>query len=256
MKAIILAAGIGTRLKPITNTIPKCLIGIGEKTLLEHSLDNLKQNNINEILIVIGYLGELIKEKIGTFYNGMDIKYVENKEYAETGNAHSLFKTKGLIDDDSLLIEGDLLYEPNAIKFLLEHPENNTILTAGLSGSDDQIPVYVDGHGNLSYLKHPQRGTVDTKNDISDKDRIIGELVGLSKFSKGFLNEIYEEIEKGYVKGNKDQYYEEAVLLASKSIPVKCSLKKQLIWTEIDNEKDLNKARNIILPKINKKFNI
>lgn len=250
MKAIILAAGRGTRLKPLTDTLPKCLIEIGKKTLLEHSLDNLKKNGINEAIIVIGYLGKLIKEKIGTSYNGMGIRYVENEEYSTTGHAYSLYKTKGFVNADTLLIEGDLLYESDAIRFILEQPEGNVILTTEISGSGDEVPIYVDKHNNLAYLKHPQRNeAINAKGE-----KLIGELVGILKFSKDFLSKVYEEAEKEYTKGNKDQYYEEAVFKASKSIPIKCALKKQLTWIEIDNIKDLNKARRFIFSKINKKL--
>ena len=249
MKAVILAAGLGIRLKPITNSIPKCLIKIRDKTLLEHSLNNLKQNGINEVLIVVGYLEELIKKHIGTFYNGMKIRYVENKNYSTTGHAYSLYLTKGLINDGALLIEGDLLYGPDAIKFLLDHPAENVILITELSGSGDEVLMYVDGHDNLSYVKHPQKGAINLEWDASDKDRLAGELVGLSKFSKDFLNKVYEETEKAYVEGNKNQYYEEAVLRAAKSVPVKCFL-KQLVSIEIDNETDLNKAKEEIYPKL------
>lgn len=252
MKAIILAAGSGTRLKPITDTMPKCLIEIGDRTLLEHSLDNLKQNGIKEVLLVIGYLGEMIKNKIGADYKGMNIRYVENKKYSTTGHAYSLYTTKGLVEDDALLIEGDLLYEPDAIKFLLDQPVDNVILTTGISGSGDEVPIYVDKNDNLAYLKHPQRDMV-----INVKgEKLIGELVGIVKFSKEFLNEVYKEAEKAYVEGHKDQYYEETIFSASKSIPIKCSFKKQLTWIEIDNEEDLNKARNIIFPKIYKKSSV
>ncbi len=241
MKAIILAAGMGKRLRPITDTIPKCLVPIEKSTLLEHSLDNLKLFNIDEVLIVIGYLGEKIKEKIGTNYKGMNIRYVENKEYSVAGNMFSLFKTKGLIDDDAIVLESDLLYGNDAIKFLMEHPDKNVILTNKLSGSGDEVYVYVNKKDSLSNLKHP---FFSLNPNIVENERIFGEWSGINKFSKDFLNASYKEAEKYYNEGNKGLYYEEIISKVSRLIPIKCIL-KHFFWTEIDNEEDLIKARNM-----------
>ncbi len=79
MKAVIVAAGMGTRLRPMTETLPKGLIEIGGKTLLEHSLKALKDNGIKEIIIVIGFLGDMIKQKLSNEFDGVKITYVENK---------------------------------------------------------------------------------------------------------------------------------------------------------------------------------
>ena len=108
MKSVILAAGMGKRLNPTIGNIPKGLIKIGKKTLLERSLEILFKNRIKEVIIVIGYLGSMIKDKLGNSYSGVKIKYIWNKEYTNSGSMYSLSKAKDIIDDDVILLESDL----------------------------------------------------------------------------------------------------------------------------------------------------
>ena len=84
MKAIILVAGMGTRLKPLTNEIPKCLTEVNGKPILINMIENLEKRGIEETILLIGYLGEKIKEKIDNIFGNMKITYVENKIYDKT----------------------------------------------------------------------------------------------------------------------------------------------------------------------------
>ena len=120
MQAVILAAGTGQRLRPITDNLPKCLIQIGEETLLEYSLDALRKSGIGEVIIVTGFLENMIKEKIGNNYKDVKITFILNEKYDRTGSMYSLSQAKSTIKDkDILLLESDLLYEPQAIKTAL-----------------------------------------------------------------------------------------------------------------------------------------
>jgi len=245
MDAVILAAGMGTRLRPYTDNLPKCLIEIEGKTLLEYSLDALLVNGVKRVLIVTGFLAEMIKTRFGNNYQGIDINYINNDEYETTGHAYSLSLSNDFINDDTLIIEGDLFYEPLAVEFLIKNSDENVILTASLSGSGDEVFLYTDKYGNLTNIKRDKKNTFTINKDLTQDDILLGELTGLSKFSKKFFDNIYSSIQNAYKKGNKEQYYEEALFLASREMPVKCRLMKDLVWTEIDDEKDLLKARKI-----------
>jgi len=125
MKAVILAAGMGRRLRPLTNEIPKAFIDIGGYPIIYHSLDNLKIAGITSVVIVTGYKDSYFKEKLGNSYNGTDITYISNEKYATTGSMYSLSKTESVIDDDILLLESDLIFEPRAISELLNSEFEN-----------------------------------------------------------------------------------------------------------------------------------
>lgn len=243
MQAVILAAGIGERLKPITNKIPKGLIEIEGKPLLEYSLNALKQNGIKEVVITIGFLEEAIRQKFGREYNGLKISYVSNNEYSKTGSMYSFSMTRKHIDDDIILLESDLLYEPKAIKVLLDSDHRDAILVANLSGSGDEVYICVDDDQRI----------IDLGKNIADKNmkNAIGELVGISRFSRGFLNKLFKKAEADYEKGELNYHYEECVFAASKlDNPAYAILCKDLAWIEIDNENDIKRAKEQIYPRI------
>jgi bifunctional UDP-N-acetylglucosamine pyrophosphorylase/glucosamine-1-phosphate N-acetyltransferase len=119
MKAVILAAGEGVRLQPITSTRPKHLIKVGGKPILEHCLNAVKTSGIEEALIVIHYMGDAIRQYFGDGKKfGLKIEYVEQKAVLGTGNAVSLVEPH--IKDEFLLVYGDLLFSADAVKNVID----------------------------------------------------------------------------------------------------------------------------------------
>lgn len=244
MKAVILAAGLGKRLRPLTNALPKGLIEIGGKTLLEHSLNALVKNGIKEIVIVTGFLNKTIEQKFGREYKDSRIKYVLNKEFSKTGSMYSLSQARSLINDNIILLESDLLYDPKAIRLLLNTNRKNAILVAPLSNSGDEVYICADDKQRIVEL--------GKYIDDAEKSNAIGELVGISKFSKEFLDKLFKMAEKDYVRGKLNYHYEECVFQTSKlDRPVYAEVCKDLAWIEIDNENDLKRAKEQIYPKVN-----
>lgn len=239
MKAVILAAGMGTRLRPLTNKIPKSLILLEGKPLIKYSLDNIRDAGISDAVIVTGFMEDMFKRELGKCYNGIDIQYISNHEYEKTGSMYSLSKTERRLDDDIILLESDLLYEPRAIKELLNSPYPDVILVAPISGSGDEVFIYFDKSG---YLK-------DLGKSI--KHEIKGELAGITKLSRKLLKELYETAREDYKIGEINYHYEETMFKLSKKYPIKCLFIEDLTWIEIDKKEDLKKGRRIIFPKIN-----
>ena len=245
MKAVILAAGMGTRLWPVTKDLPKGLIEIDGKSILERSLENLMLNGITEVIIVIGHCENLVIAKIGEKYNNMAIRYVYNGDYPRTGSMYSFSKTKSLINEDILLLESDILYESSAIKRLIESKHKNVILVSNLLLSGDDVYVVITD--NLQLL--------NLGKNISEKDKqmAVGALVGISKFSKEFLAKVFETADEDYAKNELNYHYEECVLKTSRiAHPVYVEMFEGLNWIEIDNEQDLKRAIKDIYPKIYK----
>jgi len=118
MKAVLLAAGEGVRLKPITATRPKHLIKVGGKPILEHCLDALKECGVSETVIVTHYMGDAIRQYFGDGEKlGLKIEYVEQAEMLGTGNAVS--SVEPYVDGDFVLVYGDLLFAPEAMETVL-----------------------------------------------------------------------------------------------------------------------------------------
>lgn len=132
MQAIILAAGEGIRLKPLTDTIPKCLIKVGKRTILEHTILELPQN-IKEVIIVVGYLKNKIKKQIGNHFANRNIKYVEQIERLGTG--HALFTTKNVIENERFaVLMGDNIYTKKDIESCLN--QNLSLLVKEIESPD------------------------------------------------------------------------------------------------------------------------
>ncbi len=119
MQAMMLAAGMGKRLKDLTSDNTKCMLEVHGKSLLERALDILVDNGITKMVLVVGYKGENVIELIGDNYRGMPIEYINNPIYNETNNIYSLYLAKKqLEEDDTLLLESDLIFEPEIIEIL------------------------------------------------------------------------------------------------------------------------------------------
>ena len=105
MKTVILAAGIASRLRPLTDTTPKCLLKIGEKCILEMTIENLIEINNHEIIIVTGYRENMIREFVSRRFPALKVTYIYNNLYTSTNNIYSLWLTKDHVlgrqyDDD------------------------------------------------------------------------------------------------------------------------------------------------------------
>lgn len=149
MKAVIMAGGKGTRISSITNDeLPKPMLKIGDKTILEHQIDCLKKSNVDEIILVIGYLGEKIKDyfKDGTNF-GVKISYYEEDPEKPLGTAGSFYYLKDKIDDDFILVFGDVFLSVDFAKMVEFHKNNKsdaTLLTHPNSHPFDSDLVVVN----------------------------------------------------------------------------------------------------------------
>jgi len=248
MKAVILAAGMGLRLRPLTSNIPKGLIPIqDDKTLLERSLDAIsKHGGFREVIIIVGYHADQIQQKIPSNYGGnLQIKYVLNPEYETTGSMYSLLCAKDSINgEDICILESDLLYDNKALHVLLqEEAPQDAILITKLQQNGDDVYICTDDKGRINRL-----GKV-----IPDKQLAKGALMGISRYSADFQSKLFVTAQHDHDSGiRKNKYYEECVFTTSqeRDHPVYTVLCSDLVWTEIDNENDLQRAKEIVLPKL------
>ncbi len=243
MIAVILAAGLGIRLRPLTDVTPKGLFEIGGITLLAHSLRTLAEHGIEKTVIVIGHLGELIRREIGENCNGMEISYAENYRYATTGSMYSLSMTRGLIDDDSIILDGDILYEPRAIKRIIESRSDNCTIITNVSGSGDEVYVCTDCNDRINWLG----------KCVPDGKTIQGEFIGITKLSKPFLAKLFGKADDDYKKGLSGYFFEDVLFKTNvqyDDCPLQALRLPDLIWIEIDRASDYSRALNIVYPRL------
>lgn len=150
MQAIILAAGMGKRLKELTQNNTKCMIKVHNQTLIERMLKQLAALSLKRIIIVIGYKGDKVRELIGNKINNTPILYVENNVYDKTNNIYSLYLAKNyLVEDETILLESDLIFENSILSKLINHPYPNLAVVAKYQSWMDGTVVRLDEDNNI-----------------------------------------------------------------------------------------------------------
>ena len=128
MRALIPAAGMATRLRPLTEHCPKCLLPVGNRTLLERALSALDENGIRDITICTGYLAEQIREYVSTHFPHLHVNFVHNERYETTNNIYSLYLMRADAEgQDVLLLDSDILFDPSILQRLLQSPDQDTL---------------------------------------------------------------------------------------------------------------------------------
>lgn len=232
--AVILAAGMGTRLSNITKgSIPKGFLPVDGRTLVERSISKLLECGIDKIYIVAGHLSEFY-EKLAE--ENKNIEVVKNMDYATTGSMASLAIMNGIINDDFLLLESDLIYEKKALLEAINFSYSSCMMLSGKTNSGDEYYIEVED-------KNLCRGS----KDKSKLKTIYGELVGINKISM----ELFALMIKEYENSKIAQYhYEDAIIDSAKSVVVGYKKIEDLIWAEIDDEEHLERVNSTILPKL------
>lgn len=234
--AVILVAGMGTRLRNLTHDeIPKPFFKINDIPLIERSIDKLLSVGIEKIILVAGHLDYFFEELKKKY---PQIVTVKNENYMNTSSMGSFYCTKELIeDDDILLLEGDLIYEKQALVELLSSNEKDTILlTEDKKMSDDYYYEILDGKyiGKLTF-------------DLFTIDGEYGELTGLQKLSNELCQLMFKKYEE---ENNLKLGYEYCIEKVAKERKIFCKRVDGILWSEIDDEYQLNRVLNTIYPKL------
>jgi choline kinase len=202
MKAIILAAGIAFRLRPLTDNTPKCLLKLGEKSILERTIDNLICNGIEELIVVTGFLEDKIKTFIAVIYPSLKVTFIYNEVYDSTNNIYSLWLTKDYIKDtDVLLLDSDIIFDQHILRLLLDSGPGNYLAVR----SD-----HVLGEEEMKVIVKEDNQVTKISKKIDPK-LATGESIGIEKFEAGFLDVLFEKLHYRVVtEGRENDYYEAA----------------------------------------------
>ena len=239
MKALILAAGFGKRLQPITNTMPKSMVEVNGTPLLVNALNNLTALGITEIGIVVGHMADYIKEHIGTEFNGAKISYYENPRYLETNNIVSLYKAVDFCDDDMLMLECDIYYHKEMLEHLLGGKGECSILVSPFNPDTmDGTVIRVEEDRAEELILGKWQGE---DFDYSDTRKTVN----MYRFTKDFAAK-YMPLIKWYVENMGEQSYYEKVLgslLYLRECDIRIVEVPESMWCEVDDADDLARAR-------------
>ena len=240
MQAIILAAGMGRRLGDYTKDNTKCMVPVNGVRLIDRLLGQLAKQELQRVIIVVGYKGKELREYIGNRYDGqLNIEFAENPVYDKTNNIYSLALVKDkLQEDDTLLIESDLIFSDRIIPLIVDNPYPNLALVAKYETWMDGTMVRLDDDQNIVNF---------ISKDAFDYNEVDAyyKTVNIYKLSKAFSQQKYVPFLDAYTKAvGNNEYYENVLRIISllnnhdmKALPI--GNKK---WYEIDDKQDLDIA--------------
>lgn len=201
MKAVILAAGVASRLRPLTDNTPKCLLNVGSKCLLARTIDSLINNGFDRIIIVTGYLKEMIESFVSSNYPDLRVEYIFNSKYESTNNIYSLWLAKTSMKDQSmLLLDSDILFDSPLITALLDSEYENCLALNSHELGEEEIKVILNSQGKITEI-----------SKICSIEDAVGESVGIEKFSAKVVKSLFEELDDMILnKGQSNVFYEMA----------------------------------------------
>ena len=245
MQAIILAAGMGKRLGEYTHDNTKCMLEVNGIKLIDRALACLHDIGVSRVILVVGYKGQNVKDYVGTDYKGTPVVYVENPIYDKTNNIYSLYLAKDyMLEEDTLLLESDLIYEPAVVRKLLSDDYPNIALVDKYESWMDGTVVTLDADSRITRF-------IDKSHFKFEEIKSYYKTVNIYKFSKEFSSKYYVPFLAAYstALGN-NEYYEQVlrVILHLYDAPLKAVPLSGEVWYEIDDVQDLDIASGMFAP--------
>ena len=249
MQAIILAAGMGKRLKELTNNSTKCMVKVNGVTMIERMLRLLDKKDLSKIVIVVGYEGQKLVDYVNTLSVKTPVVFVNNPIYDKTNNIYSLYLAKDyLLQEDTLLLESDLVFEEAVLDRILSAPYPTLTLVAKFESWMDGTVVELDDDDNILRFRSKKEFHFSDTEDYY-------KTVNIYKFAKEFSASHYVPFLEAYIKALGDNEYYEQVLkviaLLDKPIIKAVRLENEK-WYEIDDIQDLNIAESIFADREHK----
>lgn len=245
MQAIILAAGMGSRLKKLTGELPKCLVPVNGKPMLINTLELLESRGITEVVLVVGYLKDKVYEAVGDRFGKMSITYVTNDIYDKTNNIYSLWLAKDKLNKPTILLECDLFFGGDVIDKVLESRKECRVLVSKWEPFMSGTVVSVGRDGVIERLIPGSEQ--HSGFDFTDKYKTLN----IYYFSDVFLKQYFVPNLDLYVKTQGTSSYYELVLGALiyiRNPKIHATIVDGLKWFEIDDEADLKRAEYSFAP--------
>ena len=237
MIGVILAAGMAKRLRPLTDERPKCLLTVGERTLLQRTVDAIITAGIDELVVVTGYRQQMIRDFLTAHYPAVTIHFIDNPDYAHNNNIFSLWLTRPYTEGkDFLLLDSDILFDPAIIPAVLKQEGSALALNRHELG-EEEIKVIVDNENHVQEI-----------SKVCSIEQAIGESVGIEKMTADYSTALFTELEKMIEgEGLIDVFYEKAF---ERLIPQGHTFKivdtTDFFSIELDTVEDFENAKKLI----------
>jgi len=238
LKAVILAAGVGSRIRPLTDNCPKSLLKIGDYTILQMMLSHLQSSGINDVVIVLGYLQQQIKDYITINFSEINVQFVTNEHYDVTNTGYSLMLTEPFVKNSNFIkFDADVVFEQAILNKLIASEYSNVLcIDKDINLDAEEIKVIIDKQGKV----------LKASKEVSPKDA-VGESIGIEKISSETAKRLFSQLKLMMKnKENHQAYYEAAYeRLIDKGTVFNTLDITGHKWTEIDTLVDYDLAKSI-----------
>ena len=235
--AIVMAAGMGTRLRSVMSDQPKGFIQIGNETLIARCLRLVAEVGVERVVIVAGYRSNAYFELSRT---SPGVEVIENAAFETTGSMASLACALEIVKEDFLLFESDLFYEERAVRAVCDRPEADVLLASDETGATDEVWIQADQRNCL----------VNMSKQSKDLDHVSGELVGIVKISASTGRAMLDAYRRFVATHGHGQmgYETEALVEVARETPIYVERVDGLIWGEVDYEQHYLRVRDEVFP--------
>lgn len=237
-KAVILSAGFGSRIRPLTDNNPKTLLSVGGITILERMLTSIQSCGIDEIVVVVGYQHERIETFVCNKFPELNVRFVVNNRYGETNTGYSLMLAEEFMAGSSFVkFDGDVVFDEKVLRRLLASAEENCLcIDRNIQLESEEVKVVLDSDIRI----------IRVGKDIAPSDA-IGESIGIEKIS-GYIGTLLFAELRAMMRSeeNLQEYYEGAYeRLIKRGVAFHAVDITGLKWTEIDTRQDFETAERI-----------
>ena len=241
MIAVILAAGMASRLRPLTNDRPKCLLEVGRRTLLQRTVDALLEAGLREFVVVTGYRGEMIRQFLTKQYPDQTFHFIDNAIYDKTNNIYSLWLTRPFTDGkDFLLLDSDILFDPALLRPLLDTPAAALAVNRHELG-EEEVKAVVDEAGQVVGIGKQYA-----------PDEAFGESVGIEKMTADYSAALFETLTPMIeTEGLVNVFYEAAFQRLAEANHFFMAIDTTSFFSiELDTVEDFQRAQEFIPPHL------
>lgn len=241
-RAVVLAAGMGTRLKPITDSAPKCLTEVNGVPILLNTLKNLYAAGIRACTIVVGHFAHSIMDTVGSTFDGLTIEYIKNERYKQTNDMYSLWLARDVLEKGSAIIEGDIFFRadllPNAITYI---GKKSFYIAGRYDGRSDEILIETDEQKRILSLD-----ILKNRSAQPGPDRYMssGILVIRENYGRRLSGWLTRSVEDGDVR----ILFDDVISSHIDEHPLFVYEISHSDWVEIDTPEDLRRAEQIFNP--------
>ncbi|MFQ5739408.1 MAG: NTP transferase domain-containing protein [Acidobacteriota bacterium] len=241
MKAVILAAGLGSRINSITRGLPKCLLKFGSRTILDFQIESLFQKGVRKLAVVVGFAADQVVEHVRGHHSDKlsNIAFITNPDFSSTNNMYSLWRAKEWLGKDPFLcLNADVLCHPD-------------IFVPALSARAD-YSIVIDRHFREETTKvriHKGR-VLDLKKSLS-RQECSGTFVGIATFSPLGSRRLFAKAESMFASGQVNQFFNDILdQMCAEGALVRFSETGALPWAEVDDPEDLRFAQVHVYPEV------